>query len=149
MDAQYLRARYYSPGTVDFLTEDSYLGNLRDSLTLNRYSYVKSSPLNYIDPSGCEPLHPNGDPNSFELPKINEPSNAEEDYNRLFVEGYDKFSISLEDAMGRAMTLSLADSCDDSSSYSIVRRTDINGIGLEKINGNGYILFGNNLKVGL
>lgn len=51
-DAQYLRARYYCPGTVDFLTEDSYLGNLRDPLTLNRYSYVKSSPLNYIDPSG-------------------------------------------------------------------------------------------------
>ncbi len=52
MDAQYLRARYYSPGTADFLTEASHLGNLRDPLTLNRYSYVKSSPLNYVDPSG-------------------------------------------------------------------------------------------------
>ena len=52
IDAQYLRARYYSPVTADFLTEDSYLGDITDPLTLNRYNYVKSSPLNYIDPSG-------------------------------------------------------------------------------------------------
>ncbi len=52
MDAQYLRARYYSPGTANFLTEDTYLGNLRDPLSLNRYNYVKSSPMNYVDPSG-------------------------------------------------------------------------------------------------
>jgi len=51
-DAQYLRARYYSPKTANFLTEGSYLGNIVDPLILNRYSYVKSSPLNYIDPSG-------------------------------------------------------------------------------------------------
>ena len=38
--------------TANFLTEDSYLGNITDPLTLNRYNYVKSSPLNYIDPSG-------------------------------------------------------------------------------------------------
>ena len=36
------------------MTEDSYLGNLADPLTLNRYSYVKASPLNYVDPSGHE-----------------------------------------------------------------------------------------------
>ena len=52
MDVQYLRARYYCPTTADFLTEDSYLGNISDPLTLNRYNYVKSSPLNYVDPSG-------------------------------------------------------------------------------------------------
>ena len=52
MDAQYLRARYYSPGTADFLMEDSYLGSLADPLTLNRYNYAKSSPSNYEDPSG-------------------------------------------------------------------------------------------------
>lgn len=55
VDVQYLRARYYSPKTADFLTEDSYLGNIIDPLTLNRYNYVKSSPLNYIDPSGHDP----------------------------------------------------------------------------------------------
>ena len=49
---QYLRARYYDTDTADFLTEDSYLGKVTDPLTLNRYNYVKSSPLNYMDPSG-------------------------------------------------------------------------------------------------
>jgi len=49
---QYLRARYYDTDTADFITEDSYLGKITDPLTLNRYNYVKSSPLNYTDPSG-------------------------------------------------------------------------------------------------
>ena len=52
MDAQYLRARYYSVKTAGFISEDSYLGEIPDPLSLNRYIYVKSSPLNYIDPSG-------------------------------------------------------------------------------------------------
>ena len=51
MDAQYLRARYYSVKTAGFISEESYLGDISDPLTLNRYNYVKSSPLNYIDPS--------------------------------------------------------------------------------------------------
>ena len=52
MDAQYLRARYYSVKTAGFISEDSYLGDITDPLTLNRYNYVKGSPLNYMDPSG-------------------------------------------------------------------------------------------------
>lgn len=52
MDVQYLRARYYCPTTANFMTEDTYLGDITDPLTLNRYNYVKSSPLNYTDPSG-------------------------------------------------------------------------------------------------
>lgn len=52
MESRYLRARYYNMPNGSFLTEDSYLGNITDPLTLNRYNYVKSSPLNYIDPSG-------------------------------------------------------------------------------------------------
>ena len=55
LDMQYLRARYCSPSTANFLTEDSYLGDISDPLTLNRYNYVKGSPLNYIDPSGHIP----------------------------------------------------------------------------------------------
>lgn len=51
-ESQYLRARYYNVPNGNFLTEDSYLGNITDPLTLNRYNYAKSSPLNYIDPSG-------------------------------------------------------------------------------------------------
>jgi RHS repeat-associated protein len=52
IESQYLRARYYDVITAAFLTEDSYLGNIAEPLTLNRYNYVLSSPLNYIDPSG-------------------------------------------------------------------------------------------------
>ncbi len=37
MDAQYLRARYYSVKTAGFISEDSYLGDITDPLTLNRY----------------------------------------------------------------------------------------------------------------
>ncbi|SUY48778.1 RHS repeat-associated core domain-containing protein [Lacrimispora sphenoides] len=47
LEFQYLRARYYDVEHGDFLTEDTYLGKLIDPLSLNRYNYVKSSPLNY------------------------------------------------------------------------------------------------------
>jgi len=36
----------------DFLTEDTYLGQITDPLSLNRYNYVKGSAPNYVDPSG-------------------------------------------------------------------------------------------------
>ena len=49
---QYLRARYYKPETANFLTEDSYLGDILKPLTLNRYNYCAENPVNYKDPSG-------------------------------------------------------------------------------------------------
>ena len=52
LELQYLRARYYDVERGNFLTEDTYLGDISDPLTLNRYNYVKSNPLNYIEPSG-------------------------------------------------------------------------------------------------
>ena len=52
IESQYLRARYYYVVTATFLTEDSYLGNIVEPLTLNRYVYCVASPLNYVDPSG-------------------------------------------------------------------------------------------------
>ena len=52
LELQYLRARYYDVERGNFLTEDTYLGDISDPLTLNRYNYVVSNPLNYIDPSG-------------------------------------------------------------------------------------------------
>ncbi|MFR2848292.1 MAG: RHS repeat-associated core domain-containing protein [Hungatella hathewayi] len=49
---EYLRARYYNANQGRFFQEDTYLGDITDPLTLNRYAYVKNSPLNYVDPSG-------------------------------------------------------------------------------------------------
>ena len=42
--------------TATFLTEDSYLGEITNPLTLNRYNYTLSNYLNYQDPSGHEKL---------------------------------------------------------------------------------------------
>ena len=36
--------------------EDTNLGDITDPLTLNRYAYGKNNPLNYVDPSGHEPI---------------------------------------------------------------------------------------------
>ena len=58
IESQYLRARYYNVVTATFITEDFYpqdmwsLWNITEPLTLNRYNYCVSSPLNYVDPSG-------------------------------------------------------------------------------------------------
>ncbi len=52
IESQYLRARYYDVVNGNFLTEDSYLGNINEPLTLNRYNYCISNPLMYTDPSG-------------------------------------------------------------------------------------------------
>ena len=48
----YLRARYYNIAAGSFFTEDSYLGDIREPLTLNRYVYCEGNPVNYKDPSG-------------------------------------------------------------------------------------------------
>ncbi len=50
----YLRARYYSPGTGRFISEDSYLGKDNDPLSLNLYTYCHNDPLNFWDPTGHE-----------------------------------------------------------------------------------------------
>ena len=55
IQSQYLRARYYDTVKGNFLTEDSYLGDIRNPLTLNRYSYCIGNPLFYDDPSGHAP----------------------------------------------------------------------------------------------
>lgn len=45
----YLRARYYDPGTGQFLTRDP-----NAVLTRQPYGYVRDNPLNYRDPSGLD-----------------------------------------------------------------------------------------------
>jgi RHS repeat-associated protein len=61
----YLRARIYAPGMGRFLTRDTWEGSYSNPLTLNRWNYTASNPINYTDPSGnfsvaCEPLSQNG-----------------------------------------------------------------------------------------
>ncbi len=48
----YLRARYYNPSVGRFISEDSYLGNNEDPLSLNLYTYCYNNPVNLFDPSG-------------------------------------------------------------------------------------------------
>ncbi len=51
----YLKARYCDPNIARFITEDSYLGNNNDPLSLNLYTYCKNNPIFYVDPSGHMP----------------------------------------------------------------------------------------------
>ena len=52
LNAYYLRARYYQPGTGRFLTTDPMEGVPNSPLTLHRYVYGNDAPTNFLDPSG-------------------------------------------------------------------------------------------------
>ncbi|MFL0266521.1 peptidoglycan-binding protein [Candidatus Clostridium radicumherbarum] len=58
---QYLRARYYEADSGRFLTRDSYMGNIMNPLSLNRYDYALNNPVMNIDPSGNMALAINDD----------------------------------------------------------------------------------------
>ena len=49
---QNLRNRQLNVRRQRFLTEDTYLGNKTDTLSINRYIYASDNPLKYKDPSG-------------------------------------------------------------------------------------------------
>ncbi|ASR45358.1 hypothetical protein B4V02_00855 [Paenibacillus kribbensis] len=49
---QYLRARWYDPGTARFMGEDTYQGEITSPLSLNGYTYVHNNPLTNSDPTG-------------------------------------------------------------------------------------------------
>lgn len=51
-DLQYLRARYYRAETGAFITADTYIGEVTNPLSMNRYTYVHNNPVNGKDPSG-------------------------------------------------------------------------------------------------
>ena len=46
------QARFYSPKLGRFLSADTIVPNFANPQDLNRYTYVKNSPINYTDPSG-------------------------------------------------------------------------------------------------
>ena len=50
----YMRARYYSPELMRFVSEDSVIGSLDKVGSLNRYAFCGGNPVGYIDPSGNE-----------------------------------------------------------------------------------------------
>ena len=45
-------ARYYDPDAGRFTTADTYLGEVTDPQSLNRYNYCEGDPVNCLDPSG-------------------------------------------------------------------------------------------------
>ncbi|GEM_PF-1044622 len=48
----YMRARYYSPVMRRFINADILHGEISNSTSLNRYSYVNGNPVSYVDPFG-------------------------------------------------------------------------------------------------
>ena len=51
-DLTYLRARYYSPGTGQFLSRDMVQPNAGGTTGYNPYSYANGNPVTFIDPGG-------------------------------------------------------------------------------------------------
>ncbi|WBW96137.1 zincin-like metallopeptidase toxin domain-containing protein [Oceanirhabdus sp. W0125-5] len=54
----YLRARYYDFNTSQFIQQDTVLGEIKNPLSRNLYSYAQGNPLKYRDPSGNIPILP-------------------------------------------------------------------------------------------
>ncbi|MEE1039005.1 MAG: polymorphic toxin-type HINT domain-containing protein [Eubacterium sp.] len=52
----YLNARYYDPENANFLSQDSYRGEIGDPESLNYYAYCYGNPITYTDPSGHIPV---------------------------------------------------------------------------------------------
>jgi len=78
----YLRARYLNPLSGRFLTEDPEAGDPKDPISLHRYMYAASDPVDNYDPTGratlspiqAPPEGPVGDPN---IPGVQTPGPSE------------------------------------------------------------------------
>jgi RHS repeat-associated protein len=55
----YHRARYYHPGLRRFLNQDTVLGDIGGSASLNRFAYANGCPVSLIDPFGLAARDPN------------------------------------------------------------------------------------------
>ncbi|NLW88838.1 MAG: PKD domain-containing protein [Clostridiaceae bacterium] len=47
-----MRARYYNADIKRFINQDVIIGNVSESQSMNRYSYVQGNPINALDPFG-------------------------------------------------------------------------------------------------
>jgi uncharacterized protein RhaS with RHS repeats len=45
-------ARYYDPLVGRFISADTYLGDIGNPQSLNRYAYCEGDPVNHVDPTG-------------------------------------------------------------------------------------------------
>ena len=52
----YMRQGYYNPEIKRFINQDIVRGDIGNSQSLNRYSYVQGNPVNATDPFGLSPL---------------------------------------------------------------------------------------------
>jgi RHS repeat-associated protein len=52
----FFKARYYSSSLGRFISADTMVPSAGNSADLNRYSYARNNPLNYMDPSGHGPI---------------------------------------------------------------------------------------------
>ncbi len=48
----YLRARYYNPAMGEFMTRDTWQGDINQPTSYNKWLYVYGNPVNNIDPTG-------------------------------------------------------------------------------------------------
>ncbi len=52
----YYGARYYKPGTGQFVQADTIISKIYDPQSMNKYSYTLNNPYKYTDPSGKSPI---------------------------------------------------------------------------------------------
>ena len=50
-----MRTRYYNPEVKRFINQDTILGSITNSQSLNRYAYVQGNSISLIDPFGMSP----------------------------------------------------------------------------------------------
>ena len=51
-----MRSRYYNPEVKRFINQDTLLGDIKNSQSLNRYAYVQGNPITLTDPFGTNPI---------------------------------------------------------------------------------------------
>jgi len=64
----FAKARFYDPQIGRFISQDSFLGNIDEPPSLQRYFYAYANPTRYFDPTG----HQTEEADSSEFEKIDE-----------------------------------------------------------------------------